>query len=157
VDYINNLRKFVGNQPLILVGAAVLILDQDGHLLLLRRSDNEMWGIPGGAMEPGESLEETARREASEETGLSIGMLELFDVFSGPQLYYQYPNGDEVYNVSAVYIGREISGEVKTNREHHEFAYFEPQKLPEQISPPVRPVLDKFRQALENDERLNKS
>jgi ADP-ribose pyrophosphatase YjhB (NUDIX family) len=47
-----------------MVGATLLILNQHDQLLMLRRNDNEIWGVPGGAMEPGESLVDTARREA---------------------------------------------------------------------------------------------
>jgi 8-oxo-dGTP pyrophosphatase MutT (NUDIX family) len=147
MGYIQEMRKAVGSRPIILVGAAVLILNREGQLLLMRRSDNGMWGIPGGAMEPGETLEATVRRETSEETSLEIQQLELFGVFSGPDLYYQYPNGDEVYNVSVVYLSREVSGSVDLHpSEHVEFAYYDPQNLPEDISPPVRPVLERFRQ-----------
>ena len=63
MGYIEELRKLIGNYPIILVGAAALILDQQDRLLLLRRTDNGCWGIPGGAMEPGESLADTVKRE----------------------------------------------------------------------------------------------
>jgi ADP-ribose pyrophosphatase YjhB (NUDIX family) len=142
MGYIHELRKFVGSRPLILVGAAVLLLDQKGRLLLLKRSDNRLWGIPGGCMELGESLEETARRETLEETGLRINELELFAVFSGPELFYEYPNGDKVHNVSVVYLSRDTSGEVDVqDEEHTEFAFFKLDQLPESISPPIKPVL----------------
>lgn len=146
MGYIQELRNAVGNRPIILVGAAVLILDREKRLLMLKRTDNNMWGIPGGAMEPGESLEETARREVLEETNLKIGRLDLFDIFSGPDFFYQYPNGDQVYNVSAVYVCREIGVETHiVLDEHREHAFFDLQCLPETISPPVKPVLEKFK------------
>ncbi len=71
MSYMHELRKQVGSAPLIMVGAAVLIVNHQNELLMLLRTDNGCWGIPGGAMEPGESLEETARRETFEETGLT--------------------------------------------------------------------------------------
>jgi ADP-ribose pyrophosphatase YjhB (NUDIX family) len=102
MDYMRQLRRMVGNFPLVMVGAGVLVLDAQGRLLLLRRTDNECWGIPGGALEPGETLEVTARRETLEETGLHLPSLEIFGVFSGSEFYYQYPNGDQVHNVSVI-------------------------------------------------------
>ena len=75
-DYIRELRQLVGNRPLIMTGAAVLVTDEQGRLLLLRRTDNGCWGIPGGAMEPGETLEQTALRETQEETGLILKSLQ---------------------------------------------------------------------------------
>ena len=87
-----------------MVGATLLILNQHDQLLMLRRNDNGCWGVPGGAMEPGESLVDTARREAKEEIGIEIENLDLFGIYSGAELYYCNPNGDEVYNVSVVYL-----------------------------------------------------
>ena len=82
MDYIQELRAFVGNMPLIMVGAGVLVFDAVYRLLLLRRSDNHLWGILGGAMEPGETLEETALREISEETGLEVRGMQLMDIYA---------------------------------------------------------------------------
>ena len=66
-------------------------------------------------MEPGETLEETARREALEEAGIKIGRLDFLKIYSGPDFYYRYPNGDEVHNVSAVFVCHEFSGELATD------------------------------------------
>src|SRR5664280_453363 len=98
MNYIQSLRQYIGHRPILMVGAAILIVNNENRLLLLERSDSSCWGPPGGAVELGEEVEAAARRETLEETGLEIGGMELFGVFSGPQLYYRYPNGDEVYN-----------------------------------------------------------
>ena len=87
MGYIEELRALIGHRPIIMVGATVLITDFKGRLLLMRRLDNSCWGVPGGSMEPGESLEQTAQREAREETGLEIGKMSLFGIFSGPELF----------------------------------------------------------------------
>ena len=145
MNYINSLRKYVGNQPLLLVGSAVLVLDTHNRLLMIKRSDNNKWGIPGGAMELGESTEETAKRELLEETGLEAGELKLFGVFSGKELYYQYPSGEEVYNVSVVYLARGGYETVNfADGEHYDFQYFDLTQLPENVSPPIRPILKKL-------------
>ena len=141
MGYIEELRQVLGHRPIILVGAAVLVVDDRGRILMGFRSDNQSWGIPGGGMEPGETLEGTARREVREETGLSLGKLDLFGVFSGPDFYYVYPNGDQVYNVSIVYRCRDFHGDINQNDEHTCFRFFPPDELPDEISPPVRPVL----------------
>lgn len=144
MGYIEDLRMVVGHQPIILAGAAALVIDGEGRLLMGFRSDNRQWGIPGGGMEPGETLEETARREALEETGMTLDRLELFGVFSGPEFFYTYPNGDQVYNVSIVYVCREYHGQLNHNEEHGQFQFFDPRELLEAISPPVRLVLQKW-------------
>lgn len=146
MDYIQKLRQKVGHSPLILIGATVLILNEQKELLMLLRSDNGCWGVPGGAMEPGERLEDTAIRETFEETGLQIDDLTLFDVFSGPELYYQYPNGDEVYNVSVVYIEYKAAGELIIDlAEHTKWEFFPLDNLPVDISPPIKEILTSFK------------
>jgi 8-oxo-dGTP pyrophosphatase MutT (NUDIX family) len=145
VDYILQLRQIIGHRPILMVGAAVLILDQQNRLLMMKRSDIGRWGIPGGAMELGEVVENAARREALEETGLVIGEMSLFEVFSGPELYYKYPGGDEVYNVSIVYVSHDWRGEIKLNHEHTEWNWFARSDIPEDVSPPIRPILEKFK------------
>jgi ADP-ribose pyrophosphatase YjhB (NUDIX family) len=147
MGYIQALRQVLGNIPIIMVGAAVLIINAEKKLLMVRRTDNNCWGVPGGAMEPGEHIEDTARRETREETGLEVKSLQLFNVFSGPELYYRYPNGAEVYNVSVVYISNDVQGQLVIDpNEHNEAGYFLLGSLPEPISPPIQPILRMFRE-----------
>ena len=145
MDYILQLRQYIGHRPLLIVGAGILLLDEQNRLLLMKRSDNGSWGIPGGSIEPGEVVEDAARRETLEETGLDIGETSLFGVFSGPELYYQYPNGDEVYNVSIVYVSHDWHGELRLNEEHTEWKWFAACDIPEDVSPPVKPVIEQFK------------
>ena len=145
MDYIKELRKQVGHNPIILAGAAVLVIGPEGKLLLFRRTEYGCWGPPGGMMEPGETLEETARRETREETGLEIGNLTLFGVFSGPDLFYEYPNGDQVYPVTVAYVTKEFTGNVRiAPEEGREYQFFSIKALPESISPPVKVVINQF-------------
>jgi len=144
MEYIQSLRQHIGHAPVLMVGAAVLIIDDKDRLLLMKRSDSGCWGPPGGATELGEVVEEAARREAFEETGLQVGAMSLFGVFSGPELYYKYPNGDEVYNVTVVYLSREATGEISLNEEHTEWRWFAPADIPEHLSPPIKPVIEQF-------------
>ncbi len=116
MGYIMNLRKKLGTQPLIMVGACVIILHHNSVLLQLRK-DNHCWGLMGGSMELGESLEEVAIREMQEESGLTPEALELLHVFSGEEFYYKYPHGDEVYNVLAAYVCNAYTGFLKHDRE----------------------------------------
>lgn len=142
MGYIQELRKLVGTRPLVMVGAAACVFDSQGRILLLRRVDNGGWGLPGGALEPGETTEGTARRETHEETGLKIAELTLHGVFSGPELYYRYPNGDEVHNVVVVYRAQYIGGPIRLDpAEHHEYGFYDLTSLPTEVSPPCRPIL----------------
>ncbi|MGZ4033164.1 MAG: NUDIX hydrolase [Tumebacillaceae bacterium] len=145
MDYVKELRSLVGTRPLILTGACVLLLDGTGRILMNRRTDNGFWGLPGGMMEPGESLEETAKREVQEETGLTIEALELFDVFSGHEFFYEYPHGDQVYNVTAAYVSSQYNGEmISHNEESHELRFFALKDLPSEMASPIKPIVEKF-------------
>lgn len=144
-DYILDLRKAVGRRPLLQTGAGVIVVDAAGRVLLQRRSDNGCWDYAGGSMELGEEAEETAHRELLEETGLTARRLELFGVFSGEDMHYVYPNGDEVYNVDIVYICRDHSGELTPQEgEVDELRFFDADGLPENISPPSRRLLERW-------------
>jgi 8-oxo-dGTP pyrophosphatase MutT (NUDIX family) len=144
MEYITNLRNYIGHSPILMVGAATLIVDEENRLLLLKRSDSGCWGPPGGAVELGEEVEAAAKRETVEETGLEVGEMSLFGVFSGPDLYYKYPNGDEVHNVTIIYLTRDWRGEVRLNNEHTESDWFAVADIPENISPPIKPVMGRF-------------
>jgi ADP-ribose pyrophosphatase YjhB (NUDIX family) len=145
VDYIQHLRQYVGHEPIVMVGAAALIMDDQNRLLLMKRLDSGCWGPPGGAVELGEVVETAARREVREETGLELNEMSLFGVFSGPELFYRYPNGDEVYNVTIIYRARFSGGDVCLNSEHTDWGWFAPEDIPENVSPPIKPVVEQFK------------
>jgi 8-oxo-dGTP pyrophosphatase MutT (NUDIX family) len=146
VDYIRELRALVGHRPLVLAVAGALVFDADGRLLLHRRDDNGLWSTSGGAVEPGESLEETARRELREETGLEAGRLRLLDVYSGAEFFVEYPNGDQAYVVGALFIADDVRGEASADgQESTEVGYFAFDALPEDLDPNHRRLLERCR------------
>lgn len=147
-DYIMDLRKVVGHRPLLQVGASVIVENDRGEVLLQKRADNHCWGYAGGSVELDEIVEEAARRELLEETGLVALKLELFGVFSGPDTHYVYPNGDEVSNVDIVYVCRAYEGSLRPQAsEVEELRFFPAHALPEDISPPVRKPLMRWAQS----------
>jgi ADP-ribose pyrophosphatase YjhB (NUDIX family) len=148
MDYLLELRKFVGHRPLLMIGATTLLVDPENRLLLMKRSDSGCWGPPGGGVELGEVVEDAARREVREETGLEVLEMTLFGVYSGPELFYKYPNGDEVYGVDIVYLSRAWDGTVRLNDEHTEWGWFAPADIPEDLSPPIIPTIRQFKESL---------
>jgi 8-oxo-dGTP pyrophosphatase MutT (NUDIX family)/GNAT superfamily N-acetyltransferase len=130
-DYIREMRRLIGTRPFILVGSAVLVFNQRYEVLLQLRADTGRWGIPGGAMEPGERFEDTARRELHEETGLLLKKLKFLDVLAGEEFYFQYPNGDEIYNAIALYASDDWEGELQMlDGESKELRFFPLNDLP---------------------------
>lgn len=132
MSYVSNIRRFVGSMPIVLVGATIIVLNDKGGILLNRRSDTRTWGIPGGSMELGEKLEETAARELLEETGLRLKKARLIDVLSGERCYFKYPNGDEAHCVICLYEAEEVEGQLRVNDdESTELGFFSFEQLPE--------------------------
>lgn len=144
-DYIMDLRKIVGHRTLIQVGASVIVENERGQILLQKRADNHCWAYAGGSVEIDEAVEDAARRELFEETGLRANTLELYGVFSGRETHYVYPNGDEVSCVDIVFVCRDYSGELKAQQsEVEELAFFDIGEIPEDISPPIAAILRKW-------------
>ena len=142
-DYIMDMRRRVGHIPLMQCGASVIVENERGEVLLQQRSDNGAWGYPGGAVELYEHVEDAARRELLEETGLQAGEMELLGVFSGPEMAYTYPNGDQVSNVDVVYLCRDWQGELKCQPgEVEALAFFAPDALPAPLHEVNRPALN---------------
>lgn len=146
MGYVEDLRAAVGQRPLILVGAVTVIVDELGRLLLEeRRYPKGKWGLPGGLMELGESTEDVARREVLEETGLTVGKLQLINVYSGPNHFAVAENGDEFYTVTAAYYAEDFEGELKVDiSESISFQFFYPDELPGNMVGSHRVVLDEF-------------
>lgn len=144
-NYIGEMRKLVGHRPILMCGASVLVEDDAGRVLLERRRDNGCWCYPGGAVELYEEVEESARRELFEETGLVARELELFGVFSGPELTYTYPNGDVVSIIDIAYRCRHYSGSLKMQEsEVTELAFFDIDRLPENFNPPCVKTMKQY-------------
>ena len=131
MSYISDMRKYIGHAPMLTAGATVVVL-KEKKLLLTLRSDTHTWGLPGGAIELGESLEETAARELMEETNLSAESFRFLKLYSGKELHFIYPNGDELYTVTALYLAENVTGELRVNDgENTDIGYFSADALPE--------------------------
>ena len=130
MSYISEMRKYIGHAPMFSAGATIVVL-KENKILLNLRSDTNTWGIPGGAIELGETLEQTATRELKEETNLSAEDFILLHLFSGSDFYFKYPNGDELYSVVALYLAKGVTGELKiTDGESNDLRFFAKDELP---------------------------
>lgn len=146
MGYVRELRKLVGHQPIILVGAVVVMADEQGRILLQERKfPKGAWGLPGGLMELGETTEGVARREVLEETGLIVKDLKLIDIYSGPGTYSVAENGDEFYCVTVAYYTNQFEGKLVVNQKELISCSFLPQeKWPERIVKSHKKILDDY-------------
>ena len=145
-NYIMDLRKIVGHRTPIQCGGGVIIVNNAGEILLGRRADSQLWGYFGGSVEIDEKVEDCAKRELFEETGLIADELSFFTVNSGAEVHYTYPNGDEVSNIEIVYLCNHFHGEMKAQQEEfEELKFFKPSEIDiDMISPPLRTTIEKY-------------
>ena len=148
MGYIMNLRKYVGHEPLIGLGATTMVFNDKNEILLNLRSDTNTWGIPGGSKELNETLEECAIRELKEETNINVNDLKLITVLSGKEYYFKYPNEDELDCVIALYKVSNYEGELNINDgESKELKFFSLDNLPE-LESRAKAIIDKIKSGI---------
>lgn len=145
MGYIQNLRKKVGHDPILTAGVGLFVFNEKNEVLMQLRTDYNQWGLPGGSMELGESFEETASRELKEETNLDIDELELLKVLSGKDTYREYPNGDKLYDITAIFVIKKYHGKLKVNdEESKKLEYFNVNNLPTNMTEHTKNYLEKY-------------
>ena len=117
-------------------GVAAIISNGEGKILLQRRSDNGLWGLPGGSVEIGESVRDAIIREVREETGLTVEVVRLIGVYSDPKVQVvRYPDGNVEHYISSMFACRILAGNLQTCDETLDLQFFDPAHLPEDLVP----------------------
>lgn len=130
-EYVRDLREVVGSRLLLLPGVAALVRDAENRILLVRRSDDGRWGLPAGAIDPGESPSAAVVREVREETGLHVRPTRIAGVFGGSSFRHRYENGDVVeYTVIVFDCGVTGDDLQPLDGEACELRYFAPDDVP---------------------------
>lgn len=128
----------ISHIPFIQTGAAIIIRNEEGQILLQERTDRNKWGLPGGCQDLGEDLRTTAVREAYEETGIILNPndIKLIDTLSGENRKNSYPNGDIVYNNTSLYVADvniQDAIDLKGDSETKKLQFFYPEEVPENL------------------------
>lgn len=116
-------------------GTSAAIFNGSGEILLEKRSDNGFWGLPGGTVDIGESLELAIKREVLEETGLHVRIVRLVGVYSDPANYTvtHYPDGNIVQHVAIFFECETLSGNLHMSEESTDLRYFPVDDLPKNL------------------------
>lgn len=141
-SYLGQLRELIGNRLVLMPGARIVIERDDGRILLQKRTDFGLWGLPGGNAEEGEGLEALVAREVAEETGLIVSGIEPFGFGCDPQYEtFQFPNGDRAQFFALMFYARSFEGEpAVTDDESSAVGWFSVDKLPEMLPNMARSI-----------------
>lgn len=119
------IEKDLSKVQMIRPSVSAVIFDGEGRVLLQRRTDNGQWGLPGGSVEIGESVEAAILREVREETGLTVEVTRLVGVYSDPSFQVvAYPDGRVVHYVNVCFECRLTGGTLQTSSETLEVGFF---------------------------------
>ncbi len=127
IDHLNDPNAPRANS--IIPAASAIIKNNEGKILLHRRSDNDAWALPGGAMEIGESITETLQREVKEETGLDVEPEYIIGVYSNPKHIIEYSDGEIRQEFSLCFACQIVKGDLRVSEESLELAFFSPQEI----------------------------
>jgi ADP-ribose pyrophosphatase YjhB (NUDIX family) len=144
IDYLNDPTAPKANS--IVVATSVFVEDDDERILLIRRADNCLWSLPGGGMEPGETVIGCAVREVKEETGIDIDVTGLVGIFSNPSHVVAYPDGEIRQGFSICVSARPVAGNLRTSDESAEVAWVSYDEVTElEMHPEIRRRIDQAR------------
>ncbi|MFI7674205.1 NUDIX hydrolase [Actinophytocola sp. NPDC049390] len=123
----------------IVVAVTAFVRDANGRILMIRRTDNDLYAIPGGALELGETLTQTVKREVMEETGIAVEVTGLIGIYSDPEHVIEFSDGEVRQEFSICFRADPTGGELRTSDESKEVLWVTPDDLDElNIHPTIR-------------------
>jgi ADP-ribose pyrophosphatase YjhB (NUDIX family) len=127
VDYYHEANAPKANS--LVPGASAIVADDQGRILLQRRSDNARWALPGGVMDIGESIGQAIVREVREETGLEVEPENIVGIYSDPGHVFAYDDGEVRQQFSVCFACRIVGGELQISEESSDVAFFSPEEI----------------------------
>lgn len=113
----------------IVAAASAIVVNGEGEILLHRRADNDLWALPGGGMEFGESIADTVVREVREETGLDVRPKYVVAVYSDPKHVFAYDDGEVRQEFSVCVACEMLGGELVMSDESRELRWVHPDAI----------------------------
>jgi 8-oxo-dGTP pyrophosphatase MutT (NUDIX family) len=145
-DYLDDPNAPKANS--IVPSATAIVTDDAGRLLLVHKTDNGLWALPGGGMDPGESISQCIVREVKEETGLDVEVTGVVGIYTHPKHVIAYDDGEVRQQCSICFTTRLVGGELATSSETSEVGYIDLAELDGlNIHPSMRLRIDHWREA----------
>ncbi|MCX3058875.1 NUDIX hydrolase [Streptomyces beihaiensis] len=141
VDYFNDPNAPKANS--IVPSVTAVALNEAGEVLLIHKTDNDLWAVPGGGVDVGESAPDAAVRETKEETGFDVEVTGLVGIYTNPAHVMAYDDGEVRQQFSICFRTRITGGELRTSSESKEVAFVHPSRLDQlNIHPSMRMRID---------------
>lgn len=123
----------------VVPSVTVVVRDGEGRLLLIHRTDNDLWALPGGGHDIGERIGDTAVREVEEETGVTVEVEGIVGLYTDPEHVLAYDDGEVRQQFSICFRAKPVSGSPRTSSESKEVRWVDPADLDDlDIHPSMR-------------------
>lgn len=123
----------------VVPSVTAVVLDDAGQLLLIHKTDNSLWALPGGGHDIGERVGDTVVREVLEETGITVEIDSIVGLYTDPQHVLAYDDGEVRQQFSICFRARPTGGSLRTSSESKEVRWVDPTDLDDlDIHPSMR-------------------
>lgn len=144
-DYLNDPNAPPANS--LVPSVTAIVTNEAGHILMVHKTDNDLWAVPGGGMDVGESISDAVVREVREETGLDVEVTGIVGIYTNPRHVMAYDDGEVRQQCSICFTTRLLGGELTTSSETSEVIFVDPALLDRlNIHPSMRLRIDHYLQ-----------
>ena len=135
IDYIDDPDAPKANS--VVPSVVAIVEDEAGRILMIHKSDNDLWALPGGGHDVGESIRDTVVREVREETGYDVEVVDIVGTYTNPNHVMAYDDGEVRQQFSIAFSAKRIGGDLRTSDESKEVAWVDPAALELPADPPL--------------------
>ncbi|PJN02448.1 NUDIX hydrolase [Streptomyces sp. CB01201] len=127
IDYFRDPNAPTANS--VVPSVTAVVRDDDGRLLIIHKTDNDLWALPGGGHDIGESISDTVVREVLEETGITVEIDSVVGLYTNPEHVLAYDDGEVRQQFSICFRAHPIGGALRTSSESKEVRWVDPADL----------------------------
>ncbi|MFJ9618080.1 NUDIX hydrolase [Streptomyces noursei] len=127
IDYFHDPNAPQANS--VVPSVTAVVRDESGNILLIHKTDNDLWALPGGGHDVGESVDQTVIRKVEEETGVAVVVEDIVGLYTDPQHVMAYDDGEVRQQFSICFHARPVGGTLRTSSESKEVRWVSPTDL----------------------------